>query len=1120
MKRRIIVAASTLAAVAGIFVFYQLFVSSPSDQGAGQQIGPAGRGLTDQDLLDSQEHQQLIYEDRDPKTGRLTGIYSARRWSKTDELTYQAQAPRLQLMQEDGRMLDISAREGTFDTDQIGRDIEFRHGRLAGDVCVLYDRATREDRADGGVKQQAPADLPPLEQRPWDRIEVRTGELEFDLGDLVIFTSDRVEVEAREAKITGKGLALRWNESPDELRSLRIDQGERMEVYDPRVRENLIALPGRQESLDVSAGAEAPLEASQALAAQPGPADSAAAAAEPPTPAAASQEDAAPAAQPPRPEMPVLAPLEMPEYAPQPPPSTPPKPRNVYEASFSKDVTASQGNSTLTGADQLTLRFEYEGDKLLEGGRESPSASPAQPEGDNSAPAGAGGDTSTVALGHAAADGAASRPSDRQDVEPLVITWTGPLELKPVGYAQEPSRRRYHVTGQGRQVLLKDAQQGAAATCRSFSFIRLLDPKQAGRSLQQGRLFGAADQPVVLTGQEAERIECRELAFDPTGLAVLQGAGLMDIPPQTSDLESAATPPELYRITWADKLGAQFETRTDPAGRQRTAIRRAVFSQDVKLVQGHTGDTLTCDVLEARLGLDGKRPFIEHALAWGNAHTMLSGDADWLEEPSASTKPEETRQADVNAGALVIWFDPPAAEGRRRQPRPRRIVGAGGVRVRGVEDEQPFTVMADSMVAAGRADVVNFFGQPARVRRGSQAAEAAPSSPASPPRDAAAPESLEGRHIRLSRADRTVEVVGPGMLHFLTDRDLGGQELAAPRPVEVAWADSMFYRQREDLAEFAGRVKWASGNETLACDRMGVHLANAPDRADAQDQGFALGAGALGMGNLEKVTAEGQVTMNSHSQDEQNHLTGRLTVNGARLLYDARAKTLTMFDAGDALLEDYRPPSPEDVRAAQEPPPQPDAQPGLDRPSITAFTWNRSMELVQLDRDSRPAVDLRMAGDVKMLHRSGQQVREFLTSQDMAGLNLPPWPDVLPAGRKTAMRCEELLAQLEKRPSSGVGAPDRPGGLAYSLDRFEAAQAVLLEDGDYRVEAQRVIYDRQPDIVWIYGYLQDQRPADATFTTRQPYNVTRSPEFTWVRGSNRVYTGAIRGTGATLDKPK
>jgi YD repeat-containing protein len=294
---------------------------------------------------------------------------------------------------------------------------------------------------------------------------------------------------------------------------------------------------------------------------------------------------------------------------------------------------------------------------------------------------------------------------------------------------------------------------------------------------------------------------------------------------------------------------------------------------------------------------------------------------------------------------------------------------------------------------------------------------------------------------------------------------------------------------------------------------MTTYLQRQGGAGKASKRSLAMGAGAVDMGNLDKVQADGNVKLTQRSYDDQGHLTGRLEVNSSRLNYDARAKIAEIPVPGTAVVEDYRPPNanapaPPTGQAAPAMGPLGAAgQPSVDRPSVTAFTWDQSMALSQVDRT------VNMAGDVKMRHRSSRRVLDVLNPQELARLNVPAWPAQMPAGRDTSLRCEHLLAQFGQPPADQPSATARFAG---PLEMFEATTAVLMEDGDYRVEAQHVIYDSRSDVVSIHGYLPGQPPADARVVVRQPPSVIQSPDIIWNRTTNKITTGAVRGTGSGM----
>jgi len=90
----------------------------------------------------------------------------------------------------------------------------------------------------------------------------------------------------------------------------------------------------------------------------------------------------------------------------------------------------------------------------------------------------------------------------------MVITWNGPLDITPLGYRENPIKKRYTVRGEGPAMVLKDAQ--ATAYCSRFEFH---NPQQAG--MIEGAPGMAVPRLVTANG---EIITCPRMSFTGAGI--------------------------------------------------------------------------------------------------------------------------------------------------------------------------------------------------------------------------------------------------------------------------------------------------------------------------------------------------------------------------------------------------------------------------------------------------------------------------------------------------------------------------------------------------------------------------------------------------------------------------
>ena len=225
-----------------------------------------------------------------------------------------------------------------------------------------------------------------------------------------------------------------------------------------------------------------------------------------------------------------------------------------------------------------------------------------------------------------------------------------------------------------------------------------------------------------------------------------------------------------------------------------------------------------------------------------------------------------------------------------------------------------------------------------------------------------------------------------------------------------------------------------------------------------------------------------------------------------QLTYEPRIGQINCSGPGTLSVEDYRPPVS-----------KPGAGRGdvlelgsMARPSQSAFEWTRSMKMDQKERL------VHLTGGVKLAHFSGRQM--LLGKQ----LTIRPYTVALPAGRKTVMVCDTMLAKFaapdDKDPKKGdpLGGP-RVGELVL-FDAAGVEHDVNMVDGPRQVLCRRVLYQRQRDIAIIWGSLPGEPVKDAVLyhedKRRGTLNSWKSPKLIWYRTTNRVESLDVRMDGS------
>lgn len=273
------------------------------------------------------------------------------------------------------------------------------------------------------------------------------------------------------------------------------------------------------------------------------------------------------------------------------------------------------------------------------------------------------------------------------------------------------------------------------------------------------------------------------------------------------------------------------------------------------------------------------------------------------------------------------------------------------------------------------------------------------------------------------------------------------------------------------------------------------------------------------------VVSRDNVVLRSRRETPKRELQRRLELSARdQLMYDVQGSKIEVTGPGSLVSEDYRPPRKRTPGRGTDPA---SAMANMERPAQTLFQWKESMKMSQHER----RVDLE--GDVMMVNRSGDKILL------VGGLNIPPMPGKLPAGRITAMTCQNLRAQFgEPEPEKRVKKTVTPttvrvkdaatktkkrvryfdmGPRLGPLDLFNAAGKVNLKDGPRQLIGERLLYDREKDTATIWGNVPGQPTANASLFYEDPGTQQSqswsSPKIIWHRKDNRIETEQVTGGG-------
>jgi lipopolysaccharide export system protein LptA len=1034
MRRRIILFLFTIGALLGAFWLYQFVAGGALWRGGNAKAptaaptAPANEESPAEDTVTSP-----VFVQRSERDGQIEAIYGAEEWTRRDDDSFLLTRPYVHMFQNGRKRMAISADSGTVHVEELANDLKPRRGTLTGKVHLVYDQSRLGD-LDALV---APEDL----------VTVDLDEISYN-NDLLEMTSDSiVRVRSWQADIDGHGLDVTWNDDPKELRRLTIRDGGTMTVKALADRFSVVGLPGGAAT-DVASDAGAR-----------------GAGADPLREDLTGSEDLAsswpaPATRPG--SIPPSAPASLPGQAvsqDEPTTSMPPrrKERNVYRATFNRNVHVTSGRQSMDGGDKLSLLFEFDQEKEFQ--EEAPEQSEPRTEPADASPA--------------------SPPEPRQ----VVVTWSGPMVLETVGRTEDPSRDRFTVEANGEDMVLSDADM----TVRGCDRFRYDSPRQTGR-------LTAGSDDVVLRMADGTEARCPAVWFDGgRELAELAGPGVIDIS-RASDLASlgsvrvgaeslpataagaATTAPSPVgtpattrpaggrRVSWNDRVIARIARREGDSAKDKSpgaSIREAVILGKAAMEDFGSGESVSGDVLHLWLGEGPEgRPYPVKFLAEGLA-AARSVDGD------------------ISARTVQASFEmaPSEADPKVLRPRETQVTAAGDVVVNVRDKDQLTTVRADKVVVNSPDPAkrwVEVTGAPASIVSGDS--------------------RVTGKTIRLYEESGSIFVDGPGTLESVTLNGLDGQPLDNPQPVEMAWMVSMNYDGQEHLAVLDGDVLVKSGWSSINAPHMEVKLVEV-DKArqapqPAADRPMPFDVSGFRRMQLAEVRAANGAKVIYQTRGPADELTQEMMLQADQLTYDAAFGLIQCTGQGVLFMQDLRPPDEtKDGAAGLASATVTDAAGQIDRPWQTVFKWNDGMELKRLSASTT----VLMRGDVQMKHVSGGDV------QRADDVNAPEWGK-LPPGRTVTLDGGSLFAEFSKAKTgddsaAGLSAdvPFSPGSSVGEIKSFLASSDVTLDDGEYRLTGQHLSYDKDKGFGVLWGY-DPGRPMENAVVTRGGWS-TPSPKF-------------------------
>ncbi|MFO8014571.1 MAG: LPS export ABC transporter periplasmic protein LptC, partial [Phycisphaerae bacterium] len=811
-----------------------------------------------------------LYLVRKDRTGRVESVFMADRVVHFEKTTADIYRPHIEFYTEGGEVITLLAERAHLKTRGALTDVQdIDSGRLWGNVILEHDNATPDDYTDD--------------------ILVGLDEVTFDNDSQEIATDGSVVMAGGEMTLTATKMRMALDRETRRLDTMTF-------------LEDILITFEAGEGMRVSLTAPAP------------------------TPPAAGVADTAPAAS----ELPPLR-TEADGEAASGTAADAEDAGDLWRIDLGGDVHARQDVQRLW-CDHLTLYNRSRGPMPGTSDASGAAAAPAR----DTPPAAANEDTS------------AEPPTEDQqgqaaaDLEPLMtIVADGPLIITPVDAAERRTLgdEQYQVSATGGPAVVEDGdttitgdtvryntRAGSGTVVGGDSPMRLEQPGQI--LLTGGRLdFNRAAATAEVTGEG--RL-----------LAQVRTTGLTGVTPSAADKAADATPPaegdeavstgagdapETDRLdaTWQKGLRLVFYRLPEDASQGLGEIQQANFRGRAVVKQADgllKGDDLTVDFYPA----EGDRGqaiqrlvghgdvFLKNAPVGGTGTDDATqvGDiaAEDLDIRFARDPDGGARPAQLDAAGDVAINDP---QGKIRAQQLAVTFGvseAGDTEARFLEARGDVLIDREDLRAEGdhvrrdtAAGTLLLEGQPARARRGES--------------------RIVGPTIRFSRDDGRATVVGAGELEVPATTDLRGRPRDEPEPLLVTWTRDMHFADRRNFARFDGDVTAKTSGTNLACERLWVHFADAPEPPEtpeaaaadvpaapanatagkADDEEAAADEGLrnlFGRKRLVRVLAEKDVTAVDQRLEEGEAIRHRMEITGNNLTYLEESRKAYMHGPG------------------------------------------------------------------------------------------------------------------------------------------------------------------------------------------------------------------------------
>jgi lipopolysaccharide export system protein LptA/lipopolysaccharide export system protein LptC len=719
-----------------------------------------------------------------------------------------------------------------------------------------------------------------------------------------------------------------------------------------------------------------------------------------------------------------------------------------------------------------------------------------------------------------------SQPSRGQ----MVVMADGPLIVTPVSATERQTLgdKQYLVTATGAPVVVDDGQtkvvggevyynsQTGSGTVIGRDAPILLE--QPGRMRLTGNRLDFDRQ--IRPGHE---LPTADIQGSGTLLAQVQMA---DVVPADRTQPPAATraaqEPRNLDAVWSRGMHLEFYQMastlgTTTTGAAATQVRTAIFHGQAVLKQRDSilkGDDLTIDFFKAEAG---RGQAVERLRGQGNVFVKNQPPVD-----SAAKATSSSNAGDIACQKLDMTFRRDA----NGDPQPSRLEASGSVVIHEIPSAnalaaasvvpQKPSIAADQLVidfglsakgsieprffeAVGNALVnrEDLYAEGDHIRRdmntGMLLLEGKPA------KAARGQTRIQGPRIEFNQTDGIATVQGAGELQMPSSTDLRGARSKTAEPMLIRWQKGMLFEDARNFAQFDGAASAVTAASRLDCDRLWVYFINRT-RTGAAVTATAPAAPVVALGapvtpgkaspakaaapksgdemsqlfgskdttkDIAQVFAEKNVRAIEQQLEADGTLRYQMEMAGDNLTYVAENRNAYMRSPGRIRILSHE-------KAAPDQPQSPGIAPATavnfvkgDLPagySRTEVSWAKTMAY---DSAGEQAY---FSGNVDALY-TGRRGPGAAAARGKVSDMRVQGNEVQVAFSQKAAATGTAAAATPLAPSAAApaaGVEDR-----MNVEKFVANGNVRLAMDNRRGTGERLIYQRVPEIVFVYGATDD-----------------------------------------------